>query len=115
MYYPYFLRKSEQKFRLAEFRDICSLLRPFIHKRKDQNMSVQLIITTQLTAVVPLLRIYMHLFLVVFLGWAMLPHPQTTSTDHGGPRSSNFRLRGGEVTTSPLLTSCEAKFSSPEK
>ena len=33
----------------------------------------------------------------------MLPHPQATSKDHGGPRHPTFRLRGGDVTTSPRL------------
>ena len=42
------------------------------------------------TAVVPLFKNYMQFFfLVIFLGWVMLLHPQATSTDHGGPRTSD--------------------------
>ena len=56
------------------------------------------------TAVVPLFKNYMQLFLVIFLGWAMLPHPQATSTDHGGPRTSDLsieRRRRNHFTTAP--------------
>ena len=44
------------------------------------------------TAVVPLLKNYMQFFLVIFLGWIMLPHPKATSTDHGGPRTSDLSI-----------------------
>ena len=33
-------------------------------------------------------------FLAISLGWVMLPHPQVTSTDHDGPRTSDLSLRG---------------------
>ena len=52
------------------------------------------------TAVVSLLKNYMQFFLVIFLGWVMLPRSQATSTDQGGPRTSDLSR---EVTTSPLL------------
>ena len=39
-------------------------------------------------AVVPLVKIYMH----VFLGLVMLPHPQAMSTVHGGPRTSDLSI-----------------------
>ena len=38
-----------------------------------------------------LLREYMH-FLVIFLGWVMLPHLQATSTDHGGPQTPDVSI-----------------------
>ena len=56
------------------------------------------------TAVVPLLKNYMQFFLVIFLDWVMLPHPQATSTDHGGPRTSDLsieRRRRNHFTTAP--------------
>ena len=46
----------------------------------------------------------MQFFLVIFLGWVMLPHPQATSTDHGGPRTSDLsieRRRRNHFTTAP--------------
>ena len=45
------------------------------------------------TAVVPLFKNYMQFFLVIFLGWVMLLHPQATSTDHGGPRTSDLSIK----------------------
>ena len=45
-------------------------------------------------------------FLVIFLGWVMLPHPQKQRARiMVGLEHPTFRLRGGDVTTSPLLTS----------
>ena len=58
------------------------------------------------TAVVRLLKNYMQFFLVIFLGWVMLPHPQATSTDHGGPRTSDLsieRRRRNHFTTAPPI------------
>ena len=43
--------------------------------------------------------------LVISLGWVMLPHPQATSTDHVGPRTSELsieRRRRNHFTTAPL-------------
>ena len=41
-------------------------------------------------SVVLLFKNYMQFFLVMFMGWVMFPHPQATSTDHGGPRTSDL-------------------------
>ena len=43
-------------------------------------------------------------FLVIFLGWVLLLYPQATSTDHGGPRTSDLsieRRRPNQFTTAP--------------
>ena len=39
----------------------------------------------------------------------MLRHPQDTSTVHGGPRTSDLRLRGGDVTTSADVTTSKVE------
>ena len=57
----------------------------FIHKGQDQltrcstlHGEPRLFLAQELHA----------LLLFIFLGWVILPHPQATSTDHGGPRTS---------------------------
>ena len=59
--------------------------------------------SSQRTAVVPCLRTTC-IFWLIFLGWVMLPHPQATSTDHGGPRTSDHsieRRRRNHFNTAP--------------
>ena len=89
-----------------------------IKKRKNSNKTClrsfyprgigptyELYSSSRRTAVVPLLKNYMQFFLVIFLGWVMLPHPQATITDHGGPRTSDLsieRRRRNHFTTAPL-------------
>ena len=54
------------------------------------------------TAAVSLLMNYMHFF----LGWVMLPHPQATSTAHGGTRTTEIsieRRRRNQFTTAPRI------------
>ena len=47
---------------------------------------------------------YMQFFLVIFPGFVMLPHPQTMSTDHDGPRTYNHSNESRRnVSTSPPL------------
>ena len=55
----------------------------------------ELLSSSQSIAVVPLVKIYMQFFLAIFLGWVMLPHFQATSTDHGGPRTSDLSIDRG--------------------
>ena len=57
------------------------LLRPFIHGEKDQHKSCTAHHGEPLLC--PCLRTTCNFFLVIFLGWVMLLHPQATSTDHG--------------------------------
>ena len=59
-----------------------NLLRPFIHGGKDQHGEPLLCPCLELHAI----------FLVIFLDWVMLPHPQATSTDHVGPRTSDLSI-----------------------
>ena len=52
-------------------------------------------------------------FLVIFLGWVMLPHPQATSTDHGGPRSSDLSIekqRRKHFTTAPTSSQMQQMY-----
>ena len=44
------------------------------------------------TAVVPLFKNYIQFFWFFFWAGVMLFHPQATSTDHGGPRTSDFSI-----------------------
>ena len=81
-------------------------LRPFIHGGKDQHKSCTAHHGEPLLC--PCLRTTCY-FLVIFLGWVMLLHPQATITDHSGPRTSDLsieRRRRNHFTTSPLITFC---------
>ena len=82
-----------------------TVLRPFIHGGKDQHKSCTAHHGEPLLC--PCLRntcYFFFFFLVIFLGWVMLLHPQATSTDHGGPRTSDLsieRRRRNHVSTAP--------------
>ena len=79
-------RSSEKKQRGKFFKTF-----KIIHPR-GMGPTYELYSSSRRTAVVPLLKNYMQFFLVIFLGWVMLPHPQATSTDHGGPRTSDLSI-----------------------
>ena len=99
------------------------LLRPFIHGGKDQHKSCTAHHGEPLLC--PCLRTTCNFFLVIFLGSVMLPHPQATSTDHGGPRTSDLsteRRRRNHFPTAPegwlhgmqrMATVCKGWLHSP--
>ena len=65
------------------------------HYPQGKGPTQELYSSSRRTAVVPLFKNYMQFFVVIFLGWVMLLHPQTTSTDHGGPRTSDLSIERG--------------------
>ena len=79
-----------------------SELRPFIHEGQDQHTSCTAHHGEPLLC--PYLRTTWNFF-AIFLGWAMLLHPQATSMDQSGPRTSDIsieRRRRNHFTTTPL-------------
>ena len=81
-------------------------LKRFIHEGKDQHKSFSALHGEPL--LYPNLSSMCN-FLVIFLGWVMLPHPQTTSPDHGGSRTSDLpieRLKRNLVTPVCYLFMC---------
>ena len=65
-------------------------LRSFIHGGKDQHESCTVHHGEPLLC--PCLRTTCNFFGYFFLGWVMLLHPQATSTDNGGPRTSDLSI-----------------------
>ena len=88
-------------------------LRPFIHEGKEQDTSCTAHHGEPL--LFPCLRICV--VLVIFLCWVLLPHPQATSTDHGGPRTSDLpierRSRNHFITAHLQLHHCYPTTSPP--
>ena len=75
--------------------------RPYIHEGKDQHMSCTVHHGEPLLC--PCLKPICS-FLVIFLGWVILPHYEATSTDHSGPRTSDLsieRRRRNHFKTAP--------------
>ena len=89
---------------------VSSSLDHFLSTRDRTNIRAVKLITAN--SCCALLKNYMQFFYVIFLGWVMLPHPQATSTDIGGPRTSDLSIERRRRTqfTTVLLKSQNKSF-----